>query len=258
MGNYISITDISNWGSETDSQKNEIVRQAESTIERITKDYFYPKPFIVKIDGNGRDRIYMPFIQDIVDISEIKIDTSEISGYSWNEYSIKSDWDDIIGEVTNIFTKGKNNIQIIGRKGWAEKIEISAANGTFEIGETITGGTSAKTAKVYEIYNDILIIINKSGEFTVGETITGSNSATTATTTIITNNTPLNIKKACIKLCEYTNDNTLYETYSPQMESEKLGDYSYRKANNKYFTGITEVDSLLMNYILKRGRFGVI
>jgi len=69
----------------------------------------------------------------------------------------------------------------------SEKIEASyvtlaslvAAN--FTVGETITGGTSAATAKVYEISgSNKLLLKGVSGTFSNGETITGDQSAASA------------------------------------------------------------------------------
>lgn len=60
---------------------------------------------------------------------------------------------------------------------------VSAVAGTFQVGETITGGSSAKTATVVAISNekDYLLVSSPSGAFTAGETITGGSSAATAT-----------------------------------------------------------------------------
>jgi len=64
------------------------------------------------------------------------------------------------------------------------RLYIFAASGTFTVGETITGGTSAKTATVAEnnsVHTTYLVVTAPSGEFTALETITGGTSAKTAT-----------------------------------------------------------------------------
>lgn len=60
---------------------------------------------------------------------------------------------------------------------------ITGAVGTFTAAETITGGTSAKTAKVnsYDSTNAKLYVYSESGTFTANETITGGSSGATAT-----------------------------------------------------------------------------
>lgn len=60
---------------------------------------------------------------------------------------------------------------------------ISGTSGTFQVGETVTGGTSAATATILEISNegDYLVVGTVSGTFTAaGETITGGTSSATA------------------------------------------------------------------------------
>lgn len=61
------------------------------------------------------------------------------------------------------------------------KLLISAVVGTFQVGETITGGTSGKTAIVREIDAAFLYVDTWNGEFTAAETITGGTSGATAT-----------------------------------------------------------------------------
>lgn len=60
---------------------------------------------------------------------------------------------------------------------------ITAASGAFTVGETVTGGTSTKTAVVVAVSNekDYLLVSTLSGAFTIGETITGGTSSKTAT-----------------------------------------------------------------------------
>lgn len=60
---------------------------------------------------------------------------------------------------------------------------ISSASGAFTVGETVTGGTSNKTAVVVAVSNekDYLLVSTLSGAFTIGETITGGSSSKTAT-----------------------------------------------------------------------------
>jgi hypothetical protein len=59
---------------------------------------------------------------------------------------------------------------------------ITAASGAFSVGETVTGGTSAKTAVVLAVSSeeDYLLVGTLSGAFTLGETITGGTSLKTA------------------------------------------------------------------------------
>lgn len=64
-------------------------------------------------------------------------------------------------------------------------LTVTGGSGTFTAGETITGGTSSKTAKVdsYSASPKEIYVYSESGSFTAGETLTGgSSSATTSFT----------------------------------------------------------------------------
>lgn len=60
-------------------------------------------------------------------------------------------------------------------------LPISNVEGTFEIGETVKGGTSSATGVVEKVFNDGLLLNNISGSFSNGETLTGETSNATAT-----------------------------------------------------------------------------
>ena len=68
-------------------------------------------------------------------------------------------------------------------KVWAdvERLNVSSIVGTFEVGETITGGTSEATAKVGLVGTDYLEIYERSdADFQADEEITGITSEATA------------------------------------------------------------------------------
>jgi len=68
---------------------------------------------------------------------------------------------------------------------------------------------------------------------------------------------PAAIKEVAIILCRAENDSTLYHRYST-MSSESLGgEYSYTRGS-AYLTGVVEADRLLLPYIRKQARFGII
>jgi len=79
--------------------------------------------------------------------------------------------------------------RIAARKGYSlltqatyEYVVVDDTTG-FEVGETITGGTSGATATITEVYNGTVLLIQdtRSGTFSASETLTGGTSATTAT-----------------------------------------------------------------------------
>ena len=59
----------------------------------------------------------------------------------------------------------------------------SVTGGPFQIGETVTGGTSSATGKVAWVGSGYLELINVSGTFQSGETITGGTSSASASVT---------------------------------------------------------------------------
>ena len=63
------------------------------------------------------------------------------------------------------------------------ELAASPAPGTFQVGETVTGGTSAKTGEVakWDATTRYLYLINMTGVFTVGEILTGATSLATGT-----------------------------------------------------------------------------
>ena len=61
-------------------------------------------------------------------------------------------------------------------------VPYTGASGTFEYGETITGGTSSATARIAFVEDDKLFVYEVVGTFGAAETITGGTSGATATT----------------------------------------------------------------------------
>ena len=60
--------------------------------------------------------------------------------------------------------------------------------GTFQVGETITGGTSSATGVLFSVTSSEMVIHTVSGTFQTAETLTGGTSSATATsTTALTN-----------------------------------------------------------------------
>ena len=79
---------------------------------------------------------------------------------------------------------GRDYLDIDGQSTFT----ISSASGTFTQGETITGGTSTRTAEVLADNGTTLLVRSVSGAFTATETITGGTSSETATfdSTVVT------------------------------------------------------------------------
>jgi hypothetical protein len=64
---------------------------------------------------------------------------------------------------------------------FATLVVLSGITGVFDLGETVTGGTSSASGKVAWIGEGYVELVNVSGTFAAGETVTGGTSAATAT-----------------------------------------------------------------------------
>lgn len=69
---------------------------------------------------------------------------------------------------------------VYGAVSTGQLMKMSSATGNWAVGDTVTGGTSAKTATVAYVSSelDYLLITSPSGAFTVGETITNAGTGT--------------------------------------------------------------------------------
>ena len=79
---------------------------------------------------------------------------------------------------------GVEEVDVIEQKqSLVRTFELESVSGTFTEGETVTGGTSSKTAEVarWDSSTSYLYLINLTGNFSVGEIITGADSLATGT-----------------------------------------------------------------------------
>ena len=79
---------------------------------------------------------------------------------------------------------GVEEVDVIEQKqSLVRTFELSSISGTFTEGETVTGGTSSKTAEVarWDSSTSYLYLINLTGNFSVGEILTGADSLATGT-----------------------------------------------------------------------------
>ncbi len=79
---------------------------------------------------------------------------------------------------------GIEEVDVIEQKqSLVRTFELTSVSGTFTEGETVTGGTSSKTAEVarWDSSTSYLYLINLTGNFTIGEIVTGADSLATGT-----------------------------------------------------------------------------
>ena len=71
-GHYITALDVSNWPSGiTDADKQTIIDDAESTLEAAIQTYAWPKPVDLRLDGNDRNRLFLPLPAKILTVTGI-------------------------------------------------------------------------------------------------------------------------------------------------------------------------------------------
>lgn len=119
-GNYITNLDIDNFPADmSNADKKVLIDRIEQLVERITGDYFYAKSFDVKMNGNGKNRIFPSFRQDILSVANIYISEIEVSSTEWS-YDEDSAFFSNAFETNGVFPVGKNNVRLKGTLGWSE------------------------------------------------------------------------------------------------------------------------------------------
>lgn len=83
------------------------------------------------------------------------------------------------------------------------KVRIAGASADFEIGETVTGGTSTATGKVAWCESGILELVKVTGTFAAGETVSGGASASTATVSDVTVTEDVVVTNAAVATTRY-------------------------------------------------------
>lgn len=258
-GHYISDSDVSNFADgATDATKQAVIDFVEERIEKLTKDFFYPKVFGVDLNGNGENLLNLNLIPNILSISSIEVSGSELSAsyYTHDKHSVFLDYEMTSG---GLFTSGRRNIHVAGTYGWAERLDMDSVSGTFEVGETITGADSEATAVVNEVEADYLKISGRSStDFSSDEEIVGGTSEATAdvdNTNGSIYDPPNEVKEACIIYARYRNDDTLYTVYNEGSES---GGGISITTKEQPLTGLREADILIRRYVRKKIRMAIV
>lgn len=281
QGSGTHTLDIGSGSSETERQ--EVIDRAEQLIEEITQDYFYAKTFAVYLNGNGKDKLFLGlipnilistsqlFLTDLVMAQDSITLTSVIGGftaamvgeliYISGGDNFIVDWYIITGHTdTNTVTLNKTAATAgvgskgVGAMGGIVEVAISGIKlteswWTFNINsvyldpEAVTGGAEDLPELLLRMGYETKLFPKGMGNIKVTGTYGWSAC-------------PVAIKRATIILCRYENDETLYTKYD-DLISDKLGDASYGRGQKKFLTGIQEADRLIRNYIRKKLMLGV-
>lgn len=285
-GNYIVENDVDNWDADsTGSDRQEIIDRVEETVEMLTGDVFYPKTFHLFLDGNGKNQIFPKFKSKILSINEMAISEIEVSTIDFTSTGISGSSGAYAVTLTRTgVTEDYYENDYLGVYDdsesvdyyWGSRIITNTATSSgvsvFTIDKplptTLTTGDTVSLITNWDwnensIYRSKPITISEpsvlnepssfywDGKFPKGSRnieVWGSYGWYSC---------PKPIKEAVVVLCRYENDNTLYTTYGEGFESEKLGDYSYKRSKAKSISGVSEADRLLKNFIRQKPIIGV-
>lgn len=281
VGTGTHTVDVGEGSSTVDRQ--EVIDRAEQKIENITRDFFYPIAFDENFNGNGKDRLFLGFIPDILidilqlhltDLAMVKDSTTltSITGgftaamvgeliYISAGTNFIVGWYTIAGHTdTNTVTLNKTAATAgagaagIGTMGGVVEIKVAGVvletswwtfdkNSVFLDPEAAAGAGGLAELHLRLKYETILFPRGMANIKIIG--ICGWSSC------------PVAIKKAAIILCRSENDPTLYSQHE-NFQSEKIGDYSYTLGNKKFLTGISQADILLKEYIRNKPIMGAV
>ena len=135
---------IDNWPSGiTAEEQQEIITKVEQLIDKVTETKWCGTPFDIKLNGNGKNRLFLPLESDILTVTNVYISCVELdaSWYTWYVNSIYLDpcvsgtgssspeLHYKLGEAMErgIFPRGYNNIWVIGTMGEGEFADVPEA-----------------------------------------------------------------------------------------------------------------------------------
>jgi len=169
-GDYICSFDIDNWpsGSTYDDWKA-IIDKVEQIIDKVCHTHFGPETFDIEINGNNKNRLFVPLKQDIITVTAVYVHCVELS-MSWIDWDTSSiyihpcpaDSDGLSPELIyalgitatkGLFPFGYNNIRIVGTKGEAGTvpeaiIQAAVVLAKYENDPTLFSSSEYKSEKI--------------------------------------------------------------------------------------------------------------
>jgi len=94
MGDYIDTDDIDNWpAGMTDAEKEAIITKVEDIIDKACHTHFGPETLDIYLNGNKKNRLFIPIRQDIISIDSIEVSCVELpdSWYTYDKHSVYLD-----------------------------------------------------------------------------------------------------------------------------------------------------------------------
>lgn len=280
MSHYVEIADINNFPANMPTaEKQAVIDRAEALVEEITHDFFYPKPFNLVLNGNGKSMLFLGLVPNILSISSIKL--SEVllpaSLYAYDKDTVfrASVTTSQCKNIEDVVLSGSDPISVVVTShgfitGEAVRLVTVVGISPSLDGEYICSKVDANTFTLNGTDSS-----DYAGSFVSGIACFASlaylhylageekaifpkgirNVAIEGTYGWV--NCPETIKYATVVLCRAENDSTLYNRYT-DVDSERLGDAAYSRSSKDYLTGIFEADHLLCRYIRRKARLGAV
>jgi len=89
-GCYLHEDDIDNWpAGATEAEKQAVIDKVEQIIDIVTGTHWCATAFDIKLNGNNKNRLFIPVHTDILSVTSILVDCVELDS-SWWEYDINS------------------------------------------------------------------------------------------------------------------------------------------------------------------------
>jgi len=257
---------------ETLADRQAVIDRVEAQVERITKDYFYPKTFHDFLDGNGRDRLFLPIRQKILSINYMAVSQVKVSTIDKTGTDIAGTQGEYTVTITISATADYYKNNYLGIKDASE--QVNNLWGSRILGNTATDGdgksvfTLEQPLKTTLVEADVVSIITNWDydndciyrsaksilyeiELSLNEYFPKGHGNIEIKGTVGHYSCPQAIKNACIILARDENDPTLYEKY--EFEKESMGRvYSYDRGGEEYLSGIIECDRYLKRYVNRR------
>ena len=93
-GCYLCAGHVDNWPSGiTAEEQQEIIDKVEQIIDKVTATKWCTEAFDIKLNGNNKNRLFLPLATDILTVTHVYIDCIELdtSWYTWDINSIYLD-----------------------------------------------------------------------------------------------------------------------------------------------------------------------
>jgi len=89
-GDYITEDDIDWECAKTDEEKQAIVDKVEQLIDKICHAHFGGEEFDIKLNGNDKNRLFIPLESDIITVEHVYVSCIELDSgwYAWDKNSI--------------------------------------------------------------------------------------------------------------------------------------------------------------------------